>query len=123
MLSLATTRSLLKQLRVGSGEGLDLVALKDCFSSARYRRLGTHLPEYVARNHGCPDYSVSYPLLVPRYLMIPGLDVETRHKRLDKASAYLLFTGGSAPICLKKSPETMAVQITLSPTPSWCPAT
>jgi hypothetical protein len=25
--------------------------------------------------------------------MIPGFDVETRHKRLDPASAYLLFTG------------------------------
>lgn len=36
--------------------------------------------------------SVSYSFLVSRYLMIPGLDMETRHKRLDKASAYLFFT-------------------------------
>jgi len=25
--------------------------------------------------------------------MVPGLDVETQHERLDKASTYLLFTG------------------------------
>src|SRR5215210_3869110 len=90
---LATTRSFLRQWRVGTGEGLDLVTLNDCFSRANYRRLGTQLPEEVARNHSCPDYSVSYPFLVPRYLMVPGLNVETRHKRLDKAGAYLLFTG------------------------------
>ena len=93
VLSLATTRSLLKQLRVGSGKGLDLVALKDCFNSAHYRRLGTHLPEEVARNTGCEDYSVSYPFLVSRYLMVPGLNVESWHLWLDPPSAYLLFAG------------------------------
>ena len=83
----------LRRCRVGSGEGLDLVPLNDCFSSALYRRLGTYLPEELARNPGCPDYSVSYPFLVSRYLMVPGLDVETCHKRLDIASVYLLLTG------------------------------
>ena len=92
MLSLATSRSP-RQPRVGSGEGLALVAFNDRFSSGLYRRLSTHLPEEVARNPGCPDYSVSYPFLVSRYLMIPGFDLETRDLRLDKTSAYLLFTG------------------------------
>jgi hypothetical protein len=35
--------------------------------------------------------TLSYPFLVSRYLMVAGLNMETRHKRLDKASAYLLF--------------------------------
>jgi hypothetical protein len=37
--------------------------------------------------------TLSYPFLVSRHLMVAGLHAETRHKRLDKAGAYLLFTG------------------------------
>lgn len=35
--------------------------------------------------------TLSYPFLVSRYLMVAGLDMETRHKWLDEAIAYLLF--------------------------------
>src|SRR5215217_8533200 len=93
VLSLATSLGLLRQFRYGSGEAPNLVPLNECFSRALQRKIGTRLLEGVARNHGRPDYSVSYPLLVSRYLMVPGLNVETRQKRLDKAGAYLLFTG------------------------------
>src|SRR4051794_26884057 len=77
----------LRRCRQSTGERLDLLAFKDCFSRGLYRSLGTHLRECVARKHARPSYSIS------RYLMPAGLDVETRHKRLDEAGAYLLLTG------------------------------
>ena len=82
VLSLASSRSL-TQPRVDSGEGLELVPLNDCFSIGIYRRLGTHLPEEVTRNTGCPAYSLSYPFLASRYLIVASLDAKACHKRLE----------------------------------------
>src|SRR5215218_10569172 len=90
VLSLATPLGLLRHFRYGSGEAPNLVPLNECFSRALQRKIGTRLLEGVARNHGRPDYSVSYPFLVSRFLLFPGLNGETRLARLDKAGAYVL---------------------------------